>query len=377
MIIDRRRLLSGGAAALAATGLPRIAFAAQSGSAKRLVFVLQRGAADGLGIVAPVADPSYEALRGMLAEDYAHAPLIGGLFALHPALAKSADMFSKGELLAVHAVASGYRDRSHFDGQNIIESGGSRPYERKDGWLNRLLGLLPKGHNSALAISQNIPLALQGENRSGSYAPSRLPDADEDYMRRVGQLYMYDERLHMLWEESVATRAVAESMGDGGNMRQSAEVGALAARLLTADDGAQVAMIETSGWDTHNGQRQRLSRELGNLDALIDALKLGLGSVWNDTLVIVATEFGRTAAVNGTNGTDHGTASTTLLYGGSLEGGVVLGDWPGLKQNDLYQARDLRPTSALETVIASSCATHFNLDPELTRRTLYPDLQLG
>ena len=278
--------------------------------------------------------------------------------------------------MAIHAVASGYRDRSHFDGQNIIESGGSKPYERKDGWLNRLLGLLPEGENSGLAVSQNIPLALLGENRSGSYAPSRLPEAADDYMQRIGRLYAGDERLHMLWEESIATRAVAESMGGAGNLRQSAEVGALAARLLTAEDGAQVAMIETTGWDTHNGQRQRLGRELGNLDTLIGALRRGLGPVWNDTLVIVATEFGRTAAVNGTNGTDHGTASATLLYGGALTGGTVLGDWPGLRQNDLYQGRDLQPTSALETIIATSCATHFNLDPELTKRTLYPDLQL-
>ncbi|TWJ06684.1 DUF1501 domain-containing protein [Altererythrobacter ishigakiensis] len=376
MIINRRKLLGGSAAALAVAGLPRISFAAQSGTAKRLVFILQRGAADGLGILAPVGDPSYSTLRGMLAEDYAEAPQIGGLFALHPALINSAKMYADGEMMAVHAVASGYRDRSHFDGQNIIESGGLRPYERKDGWLNRLLGLLPEGENSGLAISQNIPLALQGQNKSGSYAPSRLPDAADDYMRRIGHLYMGDERLHMLWEESVATRTVAESMGGAGNMRQSAEVGALAARLLTAKDGAQVAMIETTGWDTHNGQRQRLGRELGNLDTLISSLRRGLGTVWNDTLVVVATEFGRTAAVNGTNGTDHGTASTTLLYGGTLNGGTVLGDWPGLRQNDLYQGRDLKPTSALETVIATSCATHFNLDPELTKRTLYPDLQL-
>ncbi len=372
MIINRRNMLGGSAAVIGASMLPRVAFAAGGIGSKRLVFVLQRGAADGLGIIAPVGDPNYASLRGMLAEDYADAPLIGGLFALHPALERSAEMFASGEMMAVHAVASTYRDRSHFDGQNVLESGGTRPYERKDGWLNRLVGMLPDAQASGIAIAQNIPLALQGSHKAGSYAPSRLPDAADDYMRRVGQLYMGDERLHMLWEKSLATRAMAEGMNGSGNMRQAADVGALAARMLSGEDGARIAMIETNGWDTHNGQRQRLGRELRNLDTMIDALKSGMGDLWADTLVIVATEFGRTASINGTNGTDHGTGSATLLYGGSLGGGKVLGDWPGLRQSDLYQARDLKPTSALEDVIASTSASHFTLDPKLVRETLFP-----
>lgn len=372
MILNRRTLLGVSAATLGAAALPKVSFAASGSGKKRLVFVLQRGAADGLGIVAPVGDPDYAKLRGALAEDYAEAPRISGLFALHPSLAKSAEMFAKGEMMAVHAVASHYRDRSHFDGQNVLESGGTRPYERKDGWLNRLVGLIPETEASGIAISQTIPLALQGPNKSSSYAPSRLPDAADGYMKRIGNLYMNDPKLHMLWEESIATRQLAEGMDGSANMRQAADVAALTSRMLSAEDGARIAMIETSGWDTHFGQRQRLGRELSRLDTLIASLKDGLGPLWNDTMVIVATEFGRTAAINGTNGTDHGTASATLLYGGSLSGGTVLGDWPGLRQSDLYQNRDLKPTASLENVIASSVASHFALDPEITRRTLYP-----
>lgn len=373
MILNRRTLLGMSAATLGAVALPKVSFAASGSGKKRLVFVLQRGAADGLGIVAPVGDPDYARLRGALAEDYAEAPRISGLFALHPSLAKSAEMFAKGEMMAVHAVASHYRDRSHFDGQNVLESGGTRPYQLKDGWLNRLVGLIPETDASGIAISQTIPLALQGPNKSSSYAPSRLPDATDDYMKRIGTLYMNDPRLHMLWEESIATRELAEGMEGSGNMRQAADVGALASRMLSAEEGARIAMIETSGWDTHFGQRQRLGRELSRLDSLIESLKDGLGPHWNDTMVIVATEFGRTAAINGTNGTDHGTASATLLYGGSLSGGTVLGDWPGLRQNDLYQNRDLKPTASLENVITSSVSSHFSLDPDQTRRTLYPN----
>lgn len=373
MIINRRTLIGASAAVASAALMPRIAFGAPHAGTKRLVFILQRGAADGLGIIAPIGDPAYAGLRGALAEDYDGAPQIGGLFALHPSLSNSATMFAKGEMMAVHAVASTYRDRSHFDGQNILESGGSRPYQRKDGWLNRLVGLLPGEAESGLALSQTIPLALQGPNKAGSFAPSRLPDAKDDFVRRIGQMYMADERLHALWEDGIATRALAETMDDGsGNIRQAADIGALAARMLSSEQGARIAMIETSGWDTHFGQRQRLARELGGLDAMIAALKQGMGQHWADTLVIVATEFGRTAAVNGTNGTDHGTASATLLYGGSVNGGSVLGDWPGLRQTDLYEGRDLRPTSGLENIIASTCASHFGLDADLTRRTLYP-----
>jgi uncharacterized protein (DUF1501 family) len=374
MNVNRRTLLSRSAAALGVAALPTVSFAANGSGKKRLVFVLQRGAADGLGIVAPVGDPNYAALRSALAEDYADAPKISGLFALHPALAKSAEMFAAGEMMAVHAVASSYRDRSHFDGQNILESGGTRPYQRKDGWLNRLVGLIPETDASGIAISQTIPLALQGPNNASSYAPSRLPDASDGYMKRIGNLYSNDPRLHMLWEESVATRAVAEGMDGGGNMRQAADVAALTARMLSAEDGARIAMVQTNGWDTHFGQRQRLRRELGHLDTFIGSLKDELGPIWNDTMVIVATEFGRTAAINGTGGTDHGTASATLMYGGALGGGTVMGDWPGLRQSDLYQGRDLKPTAGLETVIATSVASHFALDPKQTQQTVYPDL---
>ncbi len=373
MIVNRRTLLGGAAAALGAAAIPAVSFAASGSGSKRLVFILQRGAADGLGIVAPVGDPDYARLRGALVEDYTDAPRIGGLFALHPSLKKSAEMFANGEMMAVHAVASQYRDRSHFDGQNVLESGGTRPYQRNDGWLNRLVGLMPETNASGIAISQTIPLALQGPNKSGSYAPSRLPDAADDYMKRIGDLYMNDPRLHMLWEESIATRELAEGMEGGSNMRRAADVGALTARMLPADEGARIAMIETTGWDTHFGQRQRLRRELSSLDTLVVSLKDGLGPLWKDTMVIVATEFGRTAAVNGTNGTDHGTASAALLYGGSPGGGKVLGDWPGLRQRDLYEGRDLKPTGALEDVIASSVASHFSLDTGQTKRALYPD----
>jgi uncharacterized protein (DUF1501 family) len=159
---------------------------------------------------------------------------------------------------------------------------------------------------------------------------------------------------------------------DGG--RNAAATGTLAARLLTGEEGARIAVIETGGWDTHANQRGRLGFQLRGLDAMVAALKVGLGEAWRDTLVIVATEFGRTAAPNGTGGTDHGTASMAMLLGGAVAGGRVIADWPGLGASALHEGRDLRPTLGLDALIAAAVAQHYRLDPHQAARTLFPNL---
>jgi uncharacterized protein (DUF1501 family) len=370
-LLGRRRLLAAGSlGALAGAFAPRIAFA-RAASRKRFVFVIQRGAADGLGTVAAVGDPAFAAARGVLAEDFAGAPKLDATFALHPALAEVAGLYGKGEALIAHAVASPYRDRSHFDGQNVLETGGPGAYRVKDGWLNRLLALLPPDEARAIAVSATVPLALRGARAVTSYAPSMLPEASDDLLARVGTLYGGDPQLHALWSAAMATRALTGDLAaDGG--RNAAATGALAARLLAPDDGARVAMIETGGWDTHAQQRGRLAAQLKGLDALLGALRGGLGALWPDTLVLVATEFGRTVAVNGTGGTDHGTAAAALLLGGGVRGGRVLADWPGLAAAQLYEGRDLRPTLGLDALIAGAVAAHFGLEPVRALRALFP-----
>ena len=138
-------------------------------------------------------------------------------------------------------------------------------------------------------------------------------------------------------------------------------------------EGARVAVIETGGWDTHANQRGRLGFQLRGLDALIAALKAGLGEEWQRTLVLVATEFGRTAAPNGTGGTDHGTGAMAMLLGGAVAGGRVIADWPGLGASALYEGRDLKPTLGLDALIASAVAQHYRLDFARTARTLFPN----
>jgi uncharacterized protein (DUF1501 family) len=371
VVIDRRTLLHRGSlAALSMVASPRLAFA-RAESDQRFIFIIQRGAADGLGIVAPTGDPAFVSQRGSLAEEFASAPKLGDMFSLHPALANTLELYRQGEALFAHAIASPYRDRSHFDGQNILETGGGRAYQLKDGWMNRMLDLVPSGKARAVAVSTTIPTALRGSHDVASYAPSALPDASDDLLQRVAMLYEGDSQLHSLWSEALATREVTGDLTAKGG-RNAGALGALVAKLLLPANGARIAMVETGGWDTHTQQSQRLNVGLRGLDAMIGALRTGLGAVWERTTVLVATEFGRTVAVNGTGGTDHGTATSALLLGGSVIGGRVLADWPGLAPAQLHEGRDLRPTMELDAFIASAVAGSFGTDPARAASVLFP-----
>jgi uncharacterized protein (DUF1501 family) len=371
--LNRRTLLAGSLLGASALALPRIAFAQGAGS-RNLLFVLLRGAADGMAMLAPIGDPGFVALRGAALADYADAPMIGSFFAIHPALAEVAKSVTAGEALFVHAAATAYRERSHFDGQNLLESGGTAPYATKDGWLNRLAGLMNESASEplrALAIAQTVPLALRGNAPVSNYAPSALPQASEDLIARVSQLYGSDAELGPLWSRALETRDMA---GDDGlrNLRDARAAGELAASLMRDAAGARIGMIELGGWDTHANQRGAFARSAAQLDALLGGYREGMGAAWADTMVVVATEFGRTAKLNGTGGTDHGTASAALIMGGSVRGGRVVADWPGLGDSQLFENRDLAPTIALESVLAGAVAEHLRLDPKLAMARLFP-----
>jgi uncharacterized protein (DUF1501 family) len=370
MLTRRSFAVAAGATLVLSTLNARMVFA-KAATDRRFVFVIQRGAADGLGTLAPVGDPAFVSQRGVLAEDFGQAPRLDALFALHPALENIAGMYTANEALFAHAVASSYRDRSHFDGQNVLETGGAAAYAVRDGWLNRLLALLPPGEAKGIAVAATIPMALRGRIEVASYAPSALPDASDDLITRVSRLYASDPQLHAAWEQATATRMLTGDMAaDAG--RNAAATGTLAATLLSEQGGARIAMIETGGWDTHAQQRGRLSAQLRGLDAMAAALREGLGPLWANTMVLVATEFGRTVRINGTQGTDHGAASMAMLLGGAVQGGRVIADWPGLADGALHEGRDLRPTMALDELIGSAVAGHFGIDPRRTLAALFP-----
>ena len=371
MILSRRSIILSGITVAAVGALPGFAYAA-AGTTKRLIFIIQRGAADGLGIAAPTGDPAFASARRALADETVGGAKLDAMFTLHPAMATTASLYTAKQAHVAHAVATAYRDRSHFDGQNMLEGGGSRPYGRTDGWIGRLLTLLPAAERDAIAIAPAVPLAMRGTVQVGTYAPSRLPQADSDLIARLTALYADDTLLHPLWDSAIKTQELAGDIG-GNNGRNGADLGKLAASLMLPADGARVMMVETGGWDTHSGQRGRLAAQLRGLDQLVGALQAGLGPAWTDTLAIVATEFGRTVEVNGTGGTDHGTASTAMLFGGGLiDGGKVSADWPGLTTAARLDGRDLKPTRSLEGVIAAAVAHHYALDPKRVMSTLYP-----
>jgi uncharacterized protein (DUF1501 family) len=399
----RRRFLVGTGALAAGALLPDVLFAHTGGSA-RLVVVILRGALDGLAAVPPYADPNYAGLHRELAiaapgvADGALA--LDNTFGLHPACAFLHERYLARELVVFHAVASPYRDRSHFDGQNVLENGLTKPLGSADGWLNRALAALPRGstgHDAerAVAISQNVPLILRGDAPVISKSPQATPDVDEELLARLADLYSKDDWLSARLSEAVQTGKLAEEGGNpagGQTMTPPTAMGAqpamapapdrvsgvarMAATLMRSEGGPEVAVIEASGWDTHanqGGAKGTLAQRLAGFDKALRALAEELGPLWPQTAVLVVTEFGRTAAMNGTRGTDHGTGGCAFLAGGAVRGGRVIADWPGLARSALLDNRDLRPTLDLRSVFKAVLDEHMHVDAKTLATRIFPD----
>ena len=386
--LSRRALMTAGGALFCWAHLPAFARAAD-GRDPRLVVMVLRGALDGLSAVAPTGDPDYAALHGDLAlrldGDHQALPL-DSFFALNPAMPNFARLYAARHALAVHACATNYRDRSHFDGQDVLESGMPAPGQVESGWLNRALVAMPKGERVAmrgLAVGATPPLVLRGGAPILGWAPSGLPAASDDLNARVLDLYKHrDSALATalragLDADLLATRQGMDGLKPGGDialaMRKAAEG---AARLINADDGPRVAALAFDGWDTHaneGGATGRLAQLLGGLDAAIAAFESELGPRWKDTAIVAITEFGRTAHINGTVGTDHGTGTVAFLAGGAVAGGRVIADWPGLKTANLFEGRDLKPTTDLRGVLKGVLADQFGLSQDVLARAVFPD----
>lgn len=382
-MFNRRDLLKAAGLTAVASALPGFAYA--EGDA-RFVLVILRGAVDGLALAAPYGDGNYRRVRGELAipePGQAEGLLkLDGMFGLHPSLPGMHTSYGKGEALVIHAVASPYRERSHFDGQDILENGASRVGGLRDGWLNRAL---PSGDGLAIALAQNTPLVLRGENAVTSWAPSRLPDADDSTLRRLQRLYADDEFFATRLDQALQSQAIAGSAGGmvetgprGNEAKQFGELMNSAARFLTAPGGPNIAVVELGGWDTHANQGANsgvLANRFAALDDGISNLREGLGSAWDGTIVAVVTEFGRTVRVNGTRGTDHGTAAAAVLLGGAVNGGRIIADWPGLGERDLYAGRDLQPTTDLRSVFKGILEEHLRLPAGSIEQRVFPDSQ--
>ena len=374
-MISRRNFLQTLAAGSLAGALPGLAFAAPGRGRQRLVLVILRGGLDGLAAVVPYGDPAYESARRGLAlappGDREGLRDLDGFFALHPKLRALHGHYGKGELIALHAVASPYRQRSHFDAQNVLELGLDSPGESRQGWLNRALPVLAAENASsaedyAMAIGQSVPLVLRGPQKVGSWAPPSLPGPDGDLMERLVALYDGDAFLGPRLEAALsADRMAGGSPGRRGRPGEPfGRLAQAAARMLADTSGPRIAVLEAGGWDSHANQGREggaLARRLGRLDEGLSTLAAGMGPAWQHTVVLVVTEFGRTVAMNGTRGTDHGTAGMALVLGGAVDGGRVLGDWPGLARGRLRDGRDLAPATDLRSVYKGILRDHLGI----------------
>lgn len=422
--LRRREFLAGSALLAGGTFLTsHVAFARTSEQGRpRVVFVIMRGALDGLAVVPPYGDENYAALRGDLAiaapGSMTGALALDGFFGLHPSLSFMHEAYAARELLIVHAAATPYRARSHFDGQDLLESGALRPHAEATGWLNRALISLRSGRGSGelgVAVGQNVPLLMRGPAAVTSWSPSRLASLDDDTLQRVSDLYAGDPLLasrlaaamaadsmaaeSMAKESMAALATAAESMAahspavsdDTVSRFQSdqkpapalqrtrypryTEIVRASAEFLRREDGPQVAVFDTTGWDTHANEVNasgQLAVRLGALDEGLRTLKSELGPVWKDTVVMLVTEFGRTVATNGTRGTDHGTATAAFMLGGAVQGGYVKTDWPGLAAGSLYEGRDLRPTTDLRSVIKGMLLEHLGVPASALEDKVFP-----
>lgn len=381
-MLNRRHLLAGAAGA-AALSFPAFAFGQAHATDKRMLVVILRGAMDGLAAVPPIGDPNYTSLRGAIALQRADVLPLDATFALHKSLPKLKAMYDARELIAIHAAATGYRDRSHFDGQNVLESGAATPFARTDGWLNAALGALPHSRpDMGVALSAQAPLVLRGAAPVATWSPSALPNVGDDTVQRLMALYdARDPQLANVLHAAMGANAVAMDSGAGtmngaGGYRQIAPLAQVAARFLKDPSGPIAAVMDMGGWDTHANQgaaQGALARNFGLLDDGIGAFKTEMGPAWANTAVVVVTEFGRTAAPNGAGGTDHGTAAAAFLAGGAVQGGRVLADWPGLSSGALYQNRDLKPTADIRAVIKGVLADHLRVPNAALDSTVFPE----
>lgn len=377
-----------GASLVTTAGLPGLALAAAP-TDRRLLLVILRGGMDGLSALPPYGDPSYEDLRGNLGiarpNNADGALKLDGFFGLHPALEPLHRFYEREEFLPIHAVAIPQRTRSHFDAQDVLENGATRAHKTPDGWLNRALRTLQAGDNRlGLAVGYAVPPVLRGAVPVASWAPATLPPSAPALLDKLARLYDGDPVFSpALAEGRRAQEMTGKLLGNRtmkrGNLRSPGRFKALssaAGRLLAAEDGARVGVIEMGGWDTHANQgahEGRLARNLSILANGLAALPEQLGPVWRKTAVIVTTEFGRTVRMNGTRGTDHGTAGAAFLLGGAVAGGRVAARWPGLASEALFQNRDLAPTSDLRGLFKTVLRDHMGINPAILDREIFPD----
>jgi len=409
IVLSRRRFLGTGAATLALWGaMPRLGLAATRDP--RLLVIVLRGGMDGLALAAPVGDPRYVGIRGsaaLAANGPTPAMPLDNMFALNGAMPKLAELYRRREAIILHAIATPYRGRSHFTGQDILESGYGPNARHDDGWLNRALAGLPNegavAPRKGLSVGAVVPLVIRGSTQVLTWMPPVINSPlRESTVWRLSDLYSHlDPDIAKVFAESQNVESVGSGSGRNlaaapvsdpskppassptakpaqrsGAMKEFVAMAEVAARFLAQADGPRIGALSFNGWDTHANEGAisgQLATRLGGLDAAIDAFATGIGPAWKESAVVVVTEFGRTVRLNGTLGTDHGTATAALLVGGAVKGGRVIADWPGLADNALFEGRDLAPTRDLRSVLKGVLRDHIGVSNGALARVVFPE----
>jgi uncharacterized protein (DUF1501 family) len=389
-MLTRRQFLASSAIG-AATLLvwPKLTFAA-TGSDTRFLFVLLRGGLDGLESVPPYGDPGYQAIRGALALSPSAAKpahRLDNVFALHPSFDFAAQLFAQGQFAPVVAAAPPYWGRSHFQAQNCVENGTGKPDGAQTGWLNLCIACMPGV--DGLACAAVMPLTMRGPAKVETWSPPLPTEVNPILLQRLQPLYAADARLAAPFGRAVAQQSdspvagpsIGQGMGSMSMKGKSAakKAGALPLMMAAAGgfmgkvDGPRIAFVEDDGWDTHANEAAIVTRKIAELDHGLKAFHQSIAGMWDRTVVIVATEFGRTAHINGTGGTDHGTGGSMFLAGGALCGGRVIGNWPGIGIGELYQRRDVHATTDFRSVFKGVLAAHLGVAEPALESRVFPD----
>jgi uncharacterized protein (DUF1501 family) len=387
-LLTRRGALAAGASVIFAA---HASYAATEGdlAKKKLVVIVCRGGMDGLSVAPPIGDANYQGLRRDIAIGAGEALKLDGDFGLHPRLSAIHALAVKGEARIAPAIASPDRARSHFEAQDVLESGGTVVYGTGSGWLNRALGVLPAKQVKALSVGPQAPLILRGPKEAASWSPGASARGERLPMI-LADLYAKDPLLSKALASGLETEAMARTAAMGqppgamnqrqaqgpGGVAQARQMGITVAGFMTQPAGPQIVAMSLDGFDTHANQGAvdgQLAGRLAGLDAVVDGLAVGLGAEWKNTVVLIATEFGRTARINGTRGTDHGTASAALILGGALKKGGIVGDWPTLSQAKLFENRDTAPTLDMRGLFKGVLAEQLGVDRRALDSTVFPD----
>ncbi|MBU6417274.1 MAG: DUF1501 domain-containing protein [Xanthomonadaceae bacterium] len=385
-MLTRRQFLANtaiGAASLLVW--PKLTLAA-TGSDTRFLFVLLRGGLDGLESVPPYGDPGYAAIRGALAlspSAVKPAHKLDNVFALHPSFDYAAQLYAQGQFIPVVATAPPYWGRSHFQAQNCVENGTAKPDGAQTGWLNRCIACMPGV--DGLACAAVMPLTMRGNAKVETWSPPLPVEVNPILLQRLQPLYAADVRLAAPFARAVAQQTASLAPESGAAMAPAGlgkprkqQMACLPVMMAAAGgfmgkaDGPRVAFVEDDGWDTHANEAAIVTRKIAELDAGLKAFHQSIGAMWGRTVVIVATEFGRTAHVNGTGGTDHGTGGSMFLAGGALRGGHVAGNWPGIGSGELYQNRDVHATTDFRAVFKGVLMAHLGVSESLSESRIFP-----